>query len=114
MKALCSLDGVLAAEGNDIFEDPKKTGMLAQSWESWLFHSLSRLCGIIQARKVQALLRQSVRLHHTEATLKLSWKQTFEQTSGPGRMLEQIYTSASLSKHLDLAGCWNRYTPQHP
>ena len=26
---------------------PKKAGMLAKSWESWLFHWLSRLCGTL-------------------------------------------------------------------
>lgn len=47
------------------------------------------------ARKMQALLNQSVRLDDLGiATLKLSWMQIFEETSGSVRMLEQIYISA--------------------
>lgn len=49
---LCSLE---------IFQltwDPKNTGMLAKSWETWLFHGWH----ISVVRKLQAQLKQSVGL----------------------------------------------------
>lgn len=48
--------------------------MLAKPWESWLFHWLYGSVGPSGARKVQAYLKQSVRLEPLGPdTLRLSW-----------------------------------------
>ena len=73
--------------GHGHFEGgPEKAGVLAKTWDSWLFHSLSRLCGTTShARKVQAYLKLSVRLEELGgAIFRLSGMQILR---GPGMML---------------------------
>ena len=49
-----SLDYFLLFGCVSIVGEPEKAGMLAKSWDSWLFRSLSGLCGAMGVRKVQA------------------------------------------------------------
>ena len=65
----CSLDCILLSGGIDILGDPKEIEILANSWESWLFHCYPDYVGESEAIKMQSYLKQSRRVDHITAVL---------------------------------------------
>lgn len=61
-----------------IFGEPEKIGMLAKSWDSFLFHYCPIFVGLSSAIKMQVQLDQSVKLDHIETVQDADFERTWQ------------------------------------
>ena len=96
MKELLSTEIFLLGVNNNMCVETKKIGILAKSWESWLFHSVFKPFGNICNQKStslpDAVIESGIPMASVFETVLHA---DFEETSVPGRTLEVILDFSS-------------------